>query len=405
MADKSRPPEPDAERNPRSRRFTLIWAGVAVVFVVGVLFVYLASNSKEGDKSKAQRAPHMDKDGKQIQTTPARASTMRAVARENTRRARRSGQSYVPAPVKATAIKVQTGDSSLQLGLHPTHPTAQQRPQTSQPTQPVVTSRPAPVRPQTPRVSPRKKKVAKLTKSIKGEFNHIAGWDSASPAKTIVAERKTDTQSNGHGVSGARPTPPPTGSSAGNARAIAQAPGLKPGDVLYAVEDMKLNSDSPGPAEATVVTGPYKGSKALGGFSREGGRMVVKFTTLTTPAGMTYHIKGYAVDPKTNSTAVRSDVDHHYLARWGGLIASSFLTGLGRAVAMGGSTTITSNGGTVTTHPELDLNKQLIVAGGQVGEAAGRELHKGFNRPPTVTLDAGEDLGILVISARGGQNQ
>nr|WP_305910433.1 DotG/IcmE/VirB10 family protein [Methylomarinum sp. Ch1-1]MDP4523184.1 DotG/IcmE/VirB10 family protein [Methylomarinum sp. Ch1-1] len=182
---------------------------------------------------------------------------------------------------------------------------------------------------------------------------------------------------------------------------------FKPGDILLSTLDLHLNSDKPGPVLSTVIAGPFKGSKVIGGFERRGESLVVEYTSITTPNGETYAIKAYAINPAVPEAYIADAVDNHYLERWGGLVAASFLEGFADATQNSGVSTITTagssltNASAVTTFPQYSLAEKSIIAGGKVAERLGDIMAKKFDRPPTVeafpTHKKGEPVGILII--------
>ncbi|WP_119344109.1 DotG/IcmE/VirB10 family protein [Facilibium subflavum] len=174
----------------------------------------------------------------------------------------------------------------------------------------------------------------------------------------------------------------------------------KAGSVIYAVIDTAINSDQPStPVLATVVTGPYRNAKLLGGFTREDKRLVIKFTSISIDgAKASTPISAYAIDAKTAQTALASDVDNHYMLRYGSLFASAFLDGFG-------------NYFTYSQQPSpsiwFDFNyqrppptvKDAAYAGlGKVGQATSQAMQAQFARPPTVTVDQGTAVGILLMN-------
>lgn len=175
-------------------------------------------------------------------------------------------------------------------------------------------------------------------------------------------------------------------------------PMLKPGDILYAINRVTLDSDAPGPAMVEVITGPYKGAKALGSFTRHEGYLTLQFEGLAMPNGTTYSIKGFAINPDTDRTAIRTSVDNHYIERYGGLIAASFLSGFGDAIKSSGSSSYSNAYGSGYSTPKLNLGEELWIAGGKVGTKLSDVFERKFDMPPTVTLLSGTDIGILVIS-------
>lgn len=176
--------------------------------------------------------------------------------------------------------------------------------------------------------------------------------------------------------------------------------GIKPGDVFYAVTRETLNSDAPGTkiTTAEILSGKLKGYRVAGSFMRENEHLVVRYSTIISPDNKTYAAEGFAVDPSTKSAGIRSDVDHHRLSRWGGLIAASFLEGFGSAVANSGVSADNRWGDAIVTKtPDYSVEDQTWIAAGKVGEVMGSKASKNFDREPTVTLNEGIPIGVLII--------
>ncbi|HRE31778.1 MAG TPA: TrbI/VirB10 family protein, partial [Candidatus Berkiella sp.] len=101
----------------------------------------------------------------------------------------------------------------------------------------------------------------------------------------------------------------------------------------------------------------------------------------------------------TARTALASDVDHHYLLRYGSLFASAFVSGYGKAITNQGTTTTSPlTGTTTTTTPPLDNQEKFYAALGEVGTAWAQQVKPIFNTPYTVTVDQGTGLGLLFLS-------
>lgn len=180
---------------------------------------------------------------------------------------------------------------------------------------------------------------------------------------------------------------------------------IKAGTVLFGVLDTAVNTDEKGPILATIVHGKYKGGKLIGKITHEARqeKALLTFDTLSLPTHPTsLSVSAVAIDPDTARTALASDVDKHYLLRYGSLFASSFLEGYSKAISESGSTQTTTNsvfGATTTkTTPELSGNEQLMVALGEVGKKWGQQVRPLFNTPYTVTINQGTGLGLLFIS-------
>ncbi len=182
---------------------------------------------------------------------------------------------------------------------------------------------------------------------------------------------------------------------------------IKAGDIAFAVLNTSVNSDEPGPVLATIVGGKYSGSKLIGSIQKPATITGVKqsavtltFNTMSVPKQPnSTSVSAVAIDPDTARTAVASDVDKHYLQRYGTLFASSFLEGYGNAITSSGSVAFTpSTGGTTTFQQQLDPTEEFMAALGEVGTTLGQQLEDVFDRPYTITVDSGTSLGILFLT-------
>ena len=179
---------------------------------------------------------------------------------------------------------------------------------------------------------------------------------------------------------------------------------LRPGDLLYAVVDTGVNSDVPSAVMVTVASGKYKNARLLGKFQRFDERIVLAFSSAVLPSGESLQIEAYAVDPSTSEASVASSVDTHFFSRWGGLIASAFLEGLSNAKRYSGAqSTIYSNSAETTDQMVWNTyspSDQAWIAAGKVGEKAGKIFERNFERPPTVYLESGTPVGVLVLNVK-----
>lgn len=179
------------------------------------------------------------------------------------------------------------------------------------------------------------------------------------------------------------------------------APMIKAGTIMFAVLDTALNSDEPGPVMATMVSGKFKDAKLMGSLKTtpNGERVMLTFTSMIRddwPENIA--IDAVAINPDTARTAVASDVNHHYLLRFGSVFAANFLSGYGQAISQEGSTITTTSGTTSTAKPNLSGADKALMALGQVGTAMSQIAGQWVNTPPTVKVDAGVGLGILFLT-------
>ena len=182
---------------------------------------------------------------------------------------------------------------------------------------------------------------------------------------------------------------------------------LQPGDILFAVLQTAINSDEPGPVRAKVVGERFKDAILLGKLDpfppvtgNRPERVLVAFNYLTTLDRNTHAISAYAIDTESARTALATGVDHHYLERWGALIASSFLEGYGNAIRNSNSVSTVSAFGSVVTVPKDGIDHGDITreALGTVGQRMGSVVAENFQRPNTITVAAGTGIGVLIVA-------
>lgn len=174
----------------------------------------------------------------------------------------------------------------------------------------------------------------------------------------------------------------------------------KAGDVMFGIIDTSINSDNPGPVLARIVSGNLKGARLLGSFQRQDQKVFIQFSTLSLPnVPESIAVDVVAIDPETARTALATGVDNHYLLKYGTLVASSFLKGMGEAVtsSLGTSQLADENGAIVASQAVATGRDQFIAGLGEVGSKIAEEIDKS-DIPPTVTVDSGTGIGLLVMS-------
>lgn len=177
---------------------------------------------------------------------------------------------------------------------------------------------------------------------------------------------------------------------------------VKAGTVFYAVLDTAVNSDEPGPVLATIVSGKYRGAKMIGTLAHQGQQetVLINFTTMSLPGKPnSIGVQAVAIDPETARTALATDVDKHYLLRYGSLFAASFMSGYGKAITQEGTTTTSPlTGTTTTTTPPLSGKDKALAALGEVGTQWAQQVKPFFNLPYTVSVNQGTSIGVLFVS-------
>lgn len=173
--------------------------------------------------------------------------------------------------------------------------------------------------------------------------NILKNLEQVNPQQFVQGNESTNKDKNQAAASDNKSSETKAGSNA-NQKVL-----IKAGTILYASLDTAVNSDEPGPVMGTIVQGDYKGAKIVGALQSAQStdnrpeKIILSFTTLSpldAPASLS--ISAVAVDPDSARTALASDVDHHYLLRYGTLLASSFATGYAKVISSQGSSTISN---------------------------------------------------------------
>lgn len=175
---------------------------------------------------------------------------------------------------------------------------------------------------------------------------------------------------------------------------------LLPGRIYYGEVDTEVNSDVPGPVLATIETGKLKGARLLGGFTKAGDYVVLKFSSMTLPDGDVAPLTAYALDPHKLQAGMATDVDHHYLERYGSMLLGAFLYGFGQAeMYNGGTGTVTQFGAPVFIPQMNTVLSQSALGLGMAGQQLASVTQQNFNIPATVHLHQNDPVAILIIRA------
>ncbi len=245
----------------------------------------------------------------------------------------------------------------------------------------------------------RAQRIQALQSAMSGQAQAlIAAW---APPKMVHTAGTPPTDAKGAAGAAAKTAGATGAASAESAMASAGPPLIKSGTILFGVLETAVDSDYPDtPVMVTIVQGPFKGATLLGKLSLAQGqdRVSLSFTLMNRDDWLkTKSVSAFAIDPDTARTVMASNVNHHYLMRYGSLFASSFLTGYAQGISNAGDST-TGIFGTSSTHPKLSPGKNIAVALGQVGTAFTNVVQGYVNTPATVKVNAGVGLGILFMS-------
>lgn len=171
-----------------------------------------------------------------------------------------------------------------------------------------------------------------------------------------------------------------------------------PGEIVFGVIDTSVNSDSPSPVRASVLSGPLRGAVLIGNFESPGlDGLVLRFTSITWK-GFSSAVNLVAIDADTARTAMASDVDNHTFSRWGALLLAGAGRGIKTLLENDGQQVVPSNNGAVIiTRPRATTARLVLSTIGEASDVAIEQVRENFERKPTITIDRGEEVGLMFM--------
>jgi len=173
---------------------------------------------------------------------------------------------------------------------------------------------------------------------------------------------------------------------------------IQAGSSVYAVLELAVNTDYPGPVAAMVVGGDHDGARLIGEFNRAHDRVILQFNTLALPSGSTFSIEAVAVDGKGEPTpAVAGKVDRHIFTNHILPAAARFISAFGEASTRSRQSATIGPLTLVTSEEELSSKEKLAAAAGEVGAGIVQDI-AGQRREITVALPDAQPLIIYFLS-------
>ncbi|MCZ4337777.1 DotG/IcmE/VirB10 family protein [Shewanella colwelliana] len=176
--------------------------------------------------------------------------------------------------------------------------------------------------------------------------------------------------------------------------------GFLPGDVLLAKLDNYVNTDESGSwLRLTLIDGPMEGARVMANYQRVGGVIVAKTSTISWKNRTSPFVGTLVTGDSKMQEGISSDTDYHTFYRWGMLIFSGALKGVGEVYLAGSDEVITDNGNIIKVNERGPKDIAFGVAKG-VGDQLATIAAREFDIPPTVIADPQEIglLGIMVTS-------
>ena len=244
-------------------------------------------------------------------------------------------------------------------------------------------------KPKNPFTAAMMKQMGSVSSAYQARPSSLTG--SATSDETALASDGSGLSGTGTGTAVADPTPVMI---------------LLPGDILYGETITSVNSDATSPVLVELTTGEYKGARLIGAFTVDASsnRLIVSFSQMTFLDGRTTGINAFAVDGKSAETAVASDVDRRYVARYGPIFASTFISAFAKAASTPAET-MTGTGENATVVQDQPTGEQAAYAGlGAATDIISQDIMANVPKGPKITLRDGYPLAILFIDPVSVEN-
>lgn len=171
---------------------------------------------------------------------------------------------------------------------------------------------------------------------------------------------------------------------------------VRAGDELFGTANLAMNSDVGGEVSFTIRSGPLNGYKALGTFERREKWLRIMLNRIVAKDAVV-PINAIALDMETSLNAVQGKVNRHLMYRYGWWGFGTILSAVGRAAEMGADKEVYTSDGVVVENVKTTTNKEILIALGGLGSDLGAQAQERLNRPITVSLKRGEQVGIYPL--------
>ncbi|KZX57853.1 hypothetical protein A3709_19710 [Halioglobus sp. HI00S01] len=183
---------------------------------------------------------------------------------------------------------------------------------------------------------------------------------------------------------------------------------LNAGDALYVTTSTGLNTDLGTQVVADLVAlpgakrftpkHPLYGARLTGQLALKYDQMVIEYNSLYLKDGTAIGIDGVALNTNNLEAAVGGDVDRHLLYRYGGLFVGSIIQGAAIAAGETRDTVEISTGASDRFQTEgLDGTELAIRSLEPLGQNVAQAFSQNINRPITVSLPVGSEMGVILF--------
>lgn len=165
--------------------------------------------------------------------------------------------------------------------------------------------------------------------------------------------------------------------------------------------DIPMNTDEPNaPAVATLLGGPFSGSKLIGSYVKNGDDTITaKFTTMAVANyGISVPINAVTVNPEDKTRqGIATDVDRHLFVKYGLKPLATALSAIGQAYSRQATTTVNlNNGGVVTQAPPITGKSAGFIGAGAAAGQFSQDV-SAQKVESTVSVESDVVVGVVFI--------
>lgn len=172
---------------------------------------------------------------------------------------------------------------------------------------------------------------------------------------------------------------------------------VRAGDMFMATTDIALNSDVGGPASLTIRSGALRNYRLIGTFERKEEWVRLEMRRLVGPDKTYDNVQAVGLDVVTTLNAVEGDVDRHLVYRYGWWGFGTVLKAIGRAAEKNVDQQVVVADGSAVQSTQKDSAREIKMAIGSLGDDLGSAFQDRLDRPITVSLRVGDEVGVFFI--------
>lgn len=376
-----------------ARRSTKIVGGVVLAFILIIMFGGKKEETKPSSlgikpPDRQQTDPNMI--DPKIAAIQKERDQKNATNLANNPDARNSGASYLPRVTNEVEDPLNSyAKASVGQGTPVTIPVPPPLP----PAPPTIAPAPAPL-PSNSGQGKENPRFIALTKAMK-KARDTGRLDIDVKIASVDLKRPTEEKADPSGAPASTASLAPAGKTTAPKVDAKKIAGL--GELFYGTMDLEANSDYSKFVQATIIGGQLDGAKVQGQFKLTTDRLEIVFTKIALN-GKTMAMNAIATNPENPEVGLATDVNYHYLQRFGGVFTAALVRGYGEALESEGTrVAVNADTGTVVQETDKRSDKDLaLIASADAADELSQYFRGQINRPPTVIVAANTPIGVLL---------